>query len=148
MLRLTSTILIIVALFAVVLGAVYVARGALMPYHVDFLGESAMQAIDDNPDLATLTTVFVRLTGTLLFSAGILLVAIIHYGLRKAQRWAWWATFIGMGVVNGATAALTEPIGGFPWVLAIVLLIVFLAAIGLAAREVFKGVPGRSTAGA
>lgn len=148
MLKLASTVLIIVALCAVIIGIVYVARGTLMPYHVDFLGESAMQAIDDNPNLATLATVFVRLTGTLFFSAGILLIAIIHYGLKKAERWAWWATFIGMGVVNGATAALTWPIGGFPVTLAIVLLIVFLAAIGLAARHVFRTPPERSRAGA
>lgn len=114
-----------------------------MPYHVEFIGDSAMQAIEDNPNLATLATIFVRLTGILLFSAGVLSIAIIYYGLKKAERWAWWATFIGMGVVNGATAAITRPVGGFPWILSIILLIVFLLAIGLAARGVFTKVPER-----
>lgn len=146
MLKVASTILIIVALFAVIIGVVYMARGTLMPYHVDFLGDRAVEAITDNPSLATLARVFVRLTGTLFLSAGILLVAVIYYGLRKAERWAWWATLIGMGIVNGPTAAITRPIGGFPWILAMILLIVFLLAIGLAAREVFNKVPERSAA--
>ena len=138
MLKVASTILIVVALFAVVIGVVYMAKGTLMPYHVDFLGESAIQAISDNPNLQTLATVFIRLTGALFLSAGILLAAIIHYGLKKNERWAWWATLIGMGVVNGLTAAITRPIGGFPWILATILLVVFLIAMVLAARAVFR----------
>jgi len=138
MLRVASTILVVVALFAVIIGIVYMAKGTLMPYHEDFLGESAMQAIAEHPTLAALATIFIRLTGTLFLSAGILLVAVIHYGLKKNERWAWWATLIGMGVVNGATAAITRPVGGFPWTLAMILLVVFLFAIGLAARVVFK----------
>jgi len=43
-----------------------------------------------------------------------------------------------MGVVNGPMVAITSPVGGFPWTLAIVLLIVFVIAIGLAAREVLR----------
>lgn len=146
MLKVASTILIIVALFAVIIGVVYIARGALMPYHVAFIGDEAMEAIAHNPGLATLARIFVRLTGTLFLSAGILLIAIIYYGLRSAERWAWWATLIGMGVVNGPTAAITRPIGGFPSTLAMILLVLFVVGIALAAREVFKKMPARSTA--
>jgi hypothetical protein len=138
MLKVSSTILIVVALFAVIIGVVYLAKGTLMPYHEDFLGENAMQAITEHPALATLATIFIRLTGTLFLSAGILLIAVIHYGLKRNERWAWWATLIGMGIVNGLTAVITTPIGGFPWILAMILLVVFLLAIALAGREVFK----------
>jgi len=146
MLKAASIILIIVALSSLVIGIVYVARGTLMPYHIEFIGDAAMEAIGDNPDLAALATVFIRLAGTLFISVGLLLIAVIYYGLRKAERWAWWTTLIGMGVVNGPMVAITRPVGGFPWTLAIIMLAVFAIAIGLAAREVFREVPSRSTA--
>ena len=143
MLKVASTILIIVALCAVVIGAVYVARGSLMPYHEAFIGEEAMEAITNNPGLTTLATIFVRLTGTLFLSAGIVLLAVISYGLRKAERWAWWATLIGMGIVTVPTAAITRPIGGFPASLAMILLVLFILGVTLAAREVFRATPAR-----
>ena len=147
MLKAASIILIIVALSSLVIGIVYVARGTLMPYHIEFIGDAAMEAIGDNPGLAALATVFIRLAGTLFISVGVLLIAIIYYGLRKAERWAWWTTLIGMGIVNGPMVAITRPVGGFPWTLAIIMLAAFAIAIGLAAREVFREVPSSSTAG-
>lgn len=147
MLKAASIILIIVALSSLVIGIVYVARGTLMPYHIEFIGDAAMEAIGDNPGLAALATGFIRLAGTLFISVGVLLIAIIYYGLRKAERWAWWTTLIGMGIVNGPMVAITRPVGGFPWTLAIIMLAAFAIAIGLAAREVFREVPSRSTAG-
>lgn len=147
MLKAASIILIIVALSSLVIGIVYVARGTLMPYHIEFIGDAAMEAIGDNPGLAALATVFVRLAGTLFISVGVLLIALIYYGLRKAERWAWWTTLIGMGIVNGPMVAITRPVGGFPWTLAIIMLAAFAIAIGLAAREVFREVPSSSTAG-
>ncbi len=147
MLKAASIILIIVALSSLVIGIVYVARGTLMPYHIEFIGDAAMEAIGDNPGLAALATVFIRLAGTLFISVGVLLIAIIYYGLRKAERWAWWTTLIGMGTVNGPMVAITRPVGGFPWTLAIIMLAAFAIAIGLAAREVFREVPSSSTAG-
>lgn len=147
MLKAASIILIIVALSSLVIGIVYVARGTLMPYHIEFIGDAAMEAIGDNPGLAALATVFVRLAGTLFISVGVLLIAIIYYGLRKAERWAWWTTLIGMGIVNGPMVAITRLVGGFPWTLAIIMLAAFAVAIGLAAREVFREVPSSSTAG-
>ena len=147
MLKAASIILIIVALSSLVIGIAYVARGTLMPYHVEFIGDAAMEAIGDNPGLAALATVFIRLAGTLFISVGVLLIALIYYGLRKAERWAWWTTLIGMGIVNGPMVAITRPVGGFPWTLAIIMLAAFAIAIGLAAREVFREVPSSSTAG-
>ncbi len=147
MLKAASIILIIVALSSLVIGVVYVARGTLMPYHIEFIGDAAMEAIGDNPGLAALATGFIRLAGTLFISVGVLLIAIIYYGLRKTERWAWWTTLIGMGIVNGPMVAITRPVGGFPWTLAIIMLAVFAIAIGLAAREVFREVPSSSTAG-
>jgi hypothetical protein len=147
MLKAASIILIIVALSSLVIGIVYVARGTLMPYHIEFIGDAAMEAIGDNPGLAALATVFVRLAGTLFISVGVLLIALIYYGLRKAERWAWWTTLIGMGIVSGPMVAITKPVGGFPWTLAIIMLAAFAIAIGLAAREVFREVPSSSTAG-
>ncbi|MBE9514663.1 MAG: hypothetical protein IMY79_00825 [Chloroflexi bacterium] len=147
MLKAASIILIIVALSSLVIGIVYVARGTLMPYHIEFIGDAAMEAIGDNPGLAALATVFIRLAGTLFISVGVLLIALIYYGLRKAERWAWWTTLIGMGIVNGPMVAITRPVGGFPWTLAIIMLAAFAIAIGLAAREVFREVPSSSTAG-
>jgi hypothetical protein len=144
MLKVACPILTIVALCAVLIGAVYVARGGLMPYHVAFIGEEATEAITNNPGLTTLARVFVRLTGTLFLSAGILLLAVIYYGLRRAERWAWWATLIGMGVVTGPTAAITRPIGGFPATLAIILLVLFVAGIALAAMGIFRVAPAGS----
>jgi hypothetical protein len=147
MLKAASIILIIVALSSLVIGIVYVARGTLMPYHIEFIGDAAMEAIGDNPGLAALATVFIRLAGTLFISVGVLLIALIYYGLRKAERWAWWTTLIGMGIVSGPMVAITKPVGGFPWTLAIIMLAAFAIAIGLAAREVFREVPSSSTAG-
>ena len=147
MLKAASIILIIVALSSLVIGIVYVTRGTLMPYHIEFIGDAAMEAIGDNPGLAALATVFIRLAGTLFISVGVLLIALIYYGLRKAERWAWWTTLIGMGIVNGPMVAITRPVGGFPWTLAIIMLAAFAIAIGLAAREVFREVPSSSTAG-
>ena len=138
MLKATSIILIIVALFSVIIGIVYIARGTLMKYHEAFIGMTMEELGEDNSKLAALAGIFVRLAGTLFIGVGVLSIAIIHYGLRKAERWAWWVTLIGMGVVNGPMVAITSPVGGFPWTLAIVLLIVFVIAVGLASREVFK----------
>lgn len=146
MLKVASTILIIVALFSFVIGVVYVVKGTLMPYHEEFIGMTVEDIANLNPNLATLAAVFIRLAGTLFVSAGILLIAVIHYGLRKAERWAWWATLIGMGVANGPMVAITRPVGGFPWTLAIVMLILFVIGIALAARGVFGNVPKSPTA--
>lgn len=137
----TSIILIIVALFAVILGIVYVARGTLMEYHEEFLNMTMEDIHEFNPNLASLAVIFLRLAGTLLISVGILLIAVIFYGLRKAERWAWWATLIGMGAVIAPMVAITRPVGGFPWASAIVMLAVFVIAVGLAAKEVFRKVP-------
>lgn len=92
MLKATSIILIIVALFSVIIGIVYTARGTLMEYHEGFIGITMEELGEDNPKLATLAGIFVRLAGTLFIGVGVLSIAIIHYGLRKAERWAWWAT--------------------------------------------------------
>ncbi|MFO7995984.1 MAG: hypothetical protein R6U93_02380 [Dehalococcoidia bacterium] len=147
MLKTASIILIIVALFSFVIGVVYVTQGTLMGYHQEFIGMTMEELAELNPNLATLAAIFIRLAGTLFISVGILLVAVICYGLRKAQRWAWWTTLIGMGVVNAPMVAITRPVGGFPWMAAIVMLILFVIAIGLAAREVFRRAPAGSTAG-
>ena len=147
MLKAASIILIVVALCAVIIGIVYVARGTLMDYHEEFLGMTLEDIRDFNPELAALATIFVRLAGILFISAGTLLIAVIYFGLRKAERWAWWATLIGMGVINAPLVAITSPVRGFPWTLAIVSLIVFVTAIGLAAREVFREVPQRPAGG-
>ncbi|MFO7773723.1 MAG: hypothetical protein R6V59_07305 [Dehalococcoidia bacterium] len=147
MLKAASIILIIVALFSFIIGVVYVAQGTLMGYHQEFIGMTMEELAELNPNLATLAAIFIRLAGTLFVSVGILLIAVINYGLRKAARWAWWATLIGMGVVNAPLVAITRPVGGFPWTSAIVMLIMFIIGIGLAAREVFKKVPQGSTAG-
>lgn len=137
-LKAASIILIIVAVFSVIIGVVYIATGALMEYHEAFIGMTMEKLSEDNPRLATLAGIFVRLAGTLFIGVGLLSIAVIYYGLRKAERWAWWATLIGMGVVSGPMVAITNPVGGFPWTLAIVLLVMFVIAVGLAAREVFK----------
>ncbi len=145
MLRVASIILIFVALCAVVIGIVYVARGTLMDYHEEFLGMTLEDIRQFNPDLATLATIFVRLTGVLLIGTGVLLIAVIYYGLRKAERWAWWTTLVGMGIVNAPIVAITSPVRGLPWTLAAVLLIVFVFAIALAAIAVFRKEPHRRT---
>jgi len=43
-----------------------------------------------------------------------------------------------MGAVSGPMVVITNPVGGFPQTLAIVLLLLFVIAIGIAAREVFR----------
>ncbi|HEU65294.1 MAG TPA: hypothetical protein ENN57_01345 [Chloroflexi bacterium] len=65
MLKATSIILIIVALFSVIMGIVYIARGTLMEYHEEFLGMTMEDIREFNPNLAALATIFVRLAGTL-----------------------------------------------------------------------------------
>ena len=137
-LKAASILLIIVALFSVIIGIVYIARGTLMEYREVFIGMTMEELGEDNPRLAILAEIFVRLAGTLFIGVGVLSIAVIHYGLRKAERWAWWATLIGMGAVSGPMVVITNPVGGFPQTLAIVLLLLFVIAIGIAAREVFR----------
>ena len=43
-----------------------------------------------------------------------------------------------MGAVSGPMVVITNPVGGFPQTLAIILLLLFAIAIGIAAREVFR----------
>jgi hypothetical protein len=78
-----------VALFSVIIGIVYIARGTLMEYHEVFIGMTMEELVEYNPRLATLTGIFVRLAGTLFIGVGLLSIAVIYYGLRKAERWAW-----------------------------------------------------------
>lgn len=137
MLKVASTILIIVALLSVAIGVVYVARGTFMPYHEQFLDMTMEDVRDFNPNLATLAIIFIRLTGILFIGAGISLVAIIYHGLRKAKKWAWWTALIELGVMYAPMAVITEPVGGFPWISTIIMLVVSLIAIGLAGKEVF-----------
>jgi hypothetical protein len=145
MLKAASIILIILALISFVVGIVYATTGAFMPYHQQFVGITMEEVREFNPHLADMVAVFIRSMGTLMISVGILLTAVVYYGLRKAERWAWWATLIGFGVTDAPMVAITKPVGGLPWTLAIVTLVVFLIAIGLAAREVFKKAVGAST---
>lgn len=137
MLRAASIALIVVALSSLVIGVVYVAKGTLMGYHEQFIGMTIDDIASISPELATLAAVFIRLAGTLFVSVGISLIAIIHYGIRQSKRWAWWVALIAMGVVNGPMVAITQPVGGFPWILAIAMLVLFIAGIALAARDVF-----------
>ncbi|MFU8795894.1 MAG: hypothetical protein ACNA7X_01175 [Dehalococcoidia bacterium] len=137
MLRVASTILIVVALSSLVIGVVYVARGTLMGYHEEFIGMTIDDIASISPELANLAKVFIRLAGTLFIGVGVSLIAIIHYGIRQARRWAWWTALIAMGVVNVPLVAITQPVGGFPWMLAIAMLTLFVAGIALAARDVF-----------
>ena len=67
-----------------------------------------------NPNLAAMAAIFTRLAGTVFISVGILLMAVIYYGLRNAGRRAWWATVTVMGIVNAPIVAITRPVGGFP----------------------------------
>ncbi len=137
MLRVASIILVVVALSSLVIGVIYVARGTFMGYHEEFIGMTIDDIADISPALATLATVFIRLAGTLFISVGVSLIAIIHYGVRRRRRWAWWTTLIAMGVVNVPMVAITRPVGGLPWMLAIAMLALFVAGIALAARDVF-----------
>lgn len=143
MLRAASTVLIAVALFSFAMGVVYAMEGSLLAYHEDFLGMTMQDIADFSPELATLAGIFVRLAGTLFISVGVLLIAVIHFGLKKAERWAWFATLIGMGVINAPLVAITRPVGGFPWFSAIAMLVVFVLSIALAGREVFRKAPER-----
>ncbi len=146
MLKTASTMLIVVALSSIIIGIVYISKGSMMDYHEEFAGMTMKEIAELNPNLATLATVFIRLAGTLFVSAGVSLIAIIHYGLKRGERWAWWATLIGMGVVNGPMVAITEPVGGFPWRLAIIMLTVFVIAISVAGKQVFGKKPPSAAA--
>jgi len=72
MLKATPIILIIVALFSVIIGIVYIARGTLMEYHEVFIGMTMEELGKDNPKLASLAGIFVRLAGTLFIGVGVL----------------------------------------------------------------------------
>ncbi len=137
MLRVASILLIVVAFSSLVIGVIYVTRGTLMPYHEEFIGMTVDEIADISPGLANLATVFIRLAGTLFISVGVSLIAITHYGVRHAEKWAWWTALIAMGVVNVPMVAITAPVGGLPWILAIAMLTLFVAGIALAARDVF-----------
>ena len=84
-----SILLIIVALFSVIIGIVYIARGTLMEYREVFIGMTMEELGEDNPRLAILAEIFVRLAGTLFIGVGVLSIAVTYYGFRKAERWAW-----------------------------------------------------------
>jgi len=137
MLKAASVLLIVVALSSLVIGVVYVARGTLMGYHQEFIGMTIDDIAGFSPELATLAEIFIKLAGTLFISVGVSLLAIVYYGIRQARKWAWWAALIAMGVVNGPMVAITWPVGGFPWMLAIAMLVLFITGIALAARGVF-----------
>jgi hypothetical protein len=79
-----------------------------MPYHEELVGMTIDDIANFNPNLATLVAVFIRLTRTLFIGVGILLIAVIHYGLRKAERRAWCSTLVGMGAVNAPMVAITK----------------------------------------
>ena len=137
MLKAASVVLIFVALSSLVIGVVYVASGNLMGYHEEFIGMTIDDVAGFNPQLATLAEVFIRLAGILFISVGVSLMAIVHYGVRQSKRWAWWAALIAMGVVNGPMVAITSPVGGLPWMLAIAMLGLFIIGISLSGRSVF-----------
>jgi len=84
-----------------------------MDYHEEFIGTTLEEISAHNPNLDILARIFIRLAGVLFISVWILLIAVIHYGLRKAERWAWWTTLIGMGTVNVPMVAVTRPVGAF-----------------------------------
>lgn len=76
------------ALLTVVMGAVYLSRSSIMPYHLDAIG-TTWEALD--PAYRALYLAFFKGVGAGYLAAGIAACIMVFGPMRRAARWTLWA---------------------------------------------------------
>ena len=83
-------IFLLVDAVLILFGLVYAIRADLMPYHIEFIGQSTYDTIATTyPNAYTLTRLSIFLIGFMFLSIGAALIIVWYYSLRKAIKWAW-----------------------------------------------------------
>lgn len=133
-----SILLVIIAIASIVIGIVYVSTPKIMWYHENFIGMTHEEISGINPKLADMMLVFLRGAGVLNFSLGILGIAVSLRSFREGEKWAWYAMLISYLVAFLPVLAITHYVGALtPFLVIFIMLVVFLAAIVLSAKEIF-----------
>jgi len=121
-----------------------------MSYHEDFIGMTHEEIIDINPRLADMMLVLLKGIGVCSIGLGILGITVSLKSYRQGEKWAWYAMLISYLIVLLPTLTFTYYVGAFlavfgdlvipggPFFFMLVMLIVFLAAIALPAKEVLR----------
>ena len=146
-LRLSSILLVIIGIAVIAIGVIYISTPRIMSYHENFIGMTHEEISEINPKLADMMLVFLRGIGVLNIGLGTLGIAVSLKSYRKGQKWAWHAMLISYLIVLLPTLVITYYVGAFlaifgdlvipvgPFFLILVMLIVFLVAIVLPAKE-------------
>ena len=149
-LRLSSILLVIIGIAVIAIGVIYISTPRIMSYHENFIGMTHEEISEIDPKLADMMLVFLRGIGVLNIALGTLGIAVSLRSYRKGQKWAWYAMLISYLIVLLPTLVITYYVGAFlaifgdlvipvgPFFLILVMLIVFLAAIALPAKEVLR----------
>ena len=97
-----------------------------------YTGNSWTELIGSSPKIAGFITILFRVYGAYNFAFGVLAIAIILYGFRRRERWAWWALLIGNTITFGSAIIfdrVVNAIGIFEMSEYLGLAIVYLALI-------------------
>ncbi|MGP3667131.1 MAG: hypothetical protein ACKD6N_01655 [Candidatus Bathyarchaeota archaeon] len=136
-LKISSILLVVSALIAIIFGLIYCFTQDLMYYHQDYTGLKIADIAKFNPKFAFLTMIFLRVIGVYLIGYGILLTFIAVKSFLRAEKWAWGAVLVGGLATNIPTLVITYTVKG-PWIAALITLILLVVALTLPVKEFFR----------
>lgn len=121
------------------MGLLYLITGTFQSYHVDFIGLTATEVAAFNANLMILISIFIRMVGIGITTAGVAGLFLSIFPYRKGEKWAWVALFIVGFISVIPTMIITFPILGTTllYVIFIIMLIIWILGILLSGYEIF-----------
>ncbi|MFQ6107226.1 MAG: hypothetical protein ACE5QF_06530 [Thermoplasmata archaeon] len=134
-LKVSSILLVIAAVITIIFGLVYLTTPRLLSYHEDFIGMTHDEISEINPKLTDMMLTFLRAIGTTFVVIGMMWTAVSLKSFRRGEKWAWSAMLI-TGLATLIPVIAISFYVGAPVVYAVIaVLIIFMIAIALPAKE-------------
>ncbi|MBN2669507.1 MAG: hypothetical protein JXR60_09775 [Bacteroidales bacterium] len=81
------------ALVTIGFGLMYFFRNDIMPYHYAFLHTDHESLYQFNDQIVPLMLAFMKIIGSSYVGIGIGMILLNAFGVKRKERWAWWAFF-------------------------------------------------------
>ena len=135
MLNIAAILLLVGVVIVYLFGILYIASGSFQSYHETFMGGLTAEGVTTfNANLMVLIGVFIRIIGFSFLGIATLWLYLIVKPLREGDKLVWVINLVCVLLVPLPITLLTAVVGGTPFYVALIVLLMDLAAVVLAAK--------------
>ncbi len=138
MFKIGSIIFVVVDIVLILFGLIYAIRADLLPYHIEFIGQSTYDTIASTyPNAFILTRLSILLIGFMFLSLGAAFIIVWYYALRKGIKWAWVLTLVSGALLLIPLMVVIVIVAGvgFPFPIGLIALILWASALVLTSKD-------------